>query len=43
MLNKVLFAILAMVMVQGVVGVPTLVPKLELPCASVSSSSLYNY
>ncbi|KAJ7837167.1 hypothetical protein B0H14DRAFT_1102108 [Mycena olivaceomarginata] len=35
MLNKVLFAILAMVMVQSVVGVPT--PLQDLPCASIST------
>ncbi|KAJ6533622.1 hypothetical protein B0H19DRAFT_1081036 [Mycena capillaripes] len=39
MLNKVLFAILAMVMAQGVVGVPTLVPKLELPCGAGTTHS----
>ncbi|KAJ7816766.1 hypothetical protein B0H14DRAFT_2602444 [Mycena olivaceomarginata] len=33
MLNKVLFAILVMVMVQGVIGVLTPLPK-DLPCAS---------
>lgn len=37
MLNKVLFAILGMVMVQGVVGVPQLVR-----CASYASA-LYSY